>query len=42
MPHQMDFDHREPAAKACRLTSSRGMLSGQEDLEAELVKCDVV
>jgi len=42
MPHQMDFDHREPATKAFRLTSSRGMLSGQEDLAAELLKCDVV
>ena len=41
-PHQMDFDHREPIAKAFRLTSSRGMLSAQKDLTAELAKCDVV
>ena len=41
-PHQMDFDHRDPIAKAFRLTSSRGMLAAQKDLTAELVKCDVV
>ena len=41
-PHQMDFDHRESVAKAFRLTSGRGMLSAQEDLTAELAKCDVV
>ena len=42
MPHQMDFDHREPVAKAFRLTSSRAMLSAQRELDTEIAKCDVV
>ena len=42
LPHQMDFDHRDPATKAFNLTSSRGMLIARERLVAELAKCEVV
>ena len=41
-PHQMDFDHRDPANKSFRLTSSRAMLASEATLRQELEKCDVV
>ena len=41
-PHQMDFDHREPALKAFRLTSGRAMLKSRAALLDEARKCDVV
>ena len=41
-PHQMDFDHRDPAQKSFRLTSGAAMLASPARLEAEIRKCDVV
>ena len=41
-PFQMDFDHRDPAAKSFRLTSPTGLGSSRERLLAEVEKCDVV
>lgn len=41
-PHQMDFDHRDPSAKAFNLSSSRAMLAPRSELLAEFEKCDVV
>ena len=41
-PHQMDFDHREPAEKEFNLTSSRAMLVSRERLLLELAKCEIV
>jgi len=41
-PHQMDFDHRDPAGKLFRLTESRAMLMPRGRLMAEISKCDVV
>lgn len=41
-PHQMDFDHRDPAAKSFRLTSGAAMLASAQRLKAEIAKCDVV
>ena len=42
LAHQMDFDHREPSAKAFRLTSGRAMLASLSALAAEIKECDVV
>jgi hypothetical protein len=41
-PHQMDFDHREPAMKAFALMSGRAALKPRKVLLAEAAKCDVV
>lgn len=41
-PHQMDFDHRDPAAKSFTLMSGRASLKSRAVLEAEAAKCDVV
>ena len=41
-PHQMDFDHRNPAEKRFRLTESRAMLMSRRQLLAEVSKCDAV
>jgi formate-dependent nitrite reductase cytochrome c552 subunit len=41
-PHQMDFDHRDPSAKAFRVTAGRVMLMSTERVLAEVAKCDIV
>src|ERR1700674_3406118 len=41
-PHQMDFDHRNPADKLFRLTEGRAMLLSRARLFSEIGKCDVV
>jgi len=41
-PHQMDFDHRNPADRLFRVTEGRAMLMSRERLFAEVDKCDVV
>lgn len=41
-PHQMDFDHRDPAEKAFRLTAGAAMLKSRAVLHDEVRKCDVV
>lgn len=41
-PHQMDFDHRDPAAKSFGLTWSRAMLAPRQRLLDEIAKCDVI
>lgn len=42
LPHQMDFDHRDPSSKAFQVTSSRALLSARSRLLEEIAKCDVV
>lgn len=42
LPHQMDFDHRDPATKSFGLTWSRAMLAPRDRLLAEIAKCDIV
>ena len=42
LPHQMDFDHRDPAAKSFGLTWPRALLASRERLAEEIAKCDVV
>ena len=42
LPHQMDFDHRNPPDKLFRLTEGRAMLMSRERLLGEVTKCDVV
>jgi hypothetical protein len=41
-PHQMDFDHRDPARKSFRLTEGRVMLMPQSRVLSEVAKCDIV
>ncbi len=41
-PHQMDFDHRDPATKLFNLMTGRAMLMSTAKLRAEAEKCDVV
>ena len=41
-PHQMDFDHRDPATKLFQITDSEAMLMRRDRLLAEIAKCDVV
>lgn len=41
-PHQMDFDHRDPADKSFRLTEGRAMLMSRQRLLKETEKCDIV
>jgi hypothetical protein len=42
LPHQMDFDHRDPATKTFNICSGRAMLKSREVLLSEVAKCDVV
>jgi hypothetical protein len=42
LPHQMDFDHRDPSAKSFYINSGRASLKSREALLAEIAKCDVV
>ena len=42
LPHQMDFDHRDPSAKSFHLTGSRAMLASRTRLLPEIAKCDIV
>ena len=42
LPHQMDFDHRDPASKDFGITWSQAMLAPRSRLLQELAKCDVV
>ena len=41
-PHQMDFDHRDPATKSFNLMTGRAMLMSTARVMAEVAKCDVV
>jgi hypothetical protein len=41
-PHQMDFDHRDPATKTFWLSRSTALLARRDRLLAEIAKCDVV
>jgi hypothetical protein len=41
-PHQMDFDHRNPADKSLAMTSGAAMLASRPRLLLEVAKCDVV
>lgn len=41
-PHQMDFDHRDPATKRFRLTAGGSMLRPTTAILAEAALCDVV
>jgi formate-dependent nitrite reductase cytochrome c552 subunit len=41
-PHQMDFDHRNPAEKSFELTKGRAMLMATAKIMAEVAKCDIV
>jgi hypothetical protein len=38
----MDFDHRDPADKAFRVTEGRATLMSRARLLAEVGKCDIV
>lgn len=42
LPHQMDFDHRDPSEKLFNVTASKAMLAARERLAAEVLKCDIV
>ena len=41
-PHQMDFDHRDPPAKAFGLTTPTALGTSRERLLLEVAKCDVI
>jgi hypothetical protein len=41
-PNQMDFDHRDAASKAFRLTSGGAMLRPTSAILSEVAKCDIV
>lgn len=41
-PHQMDFDHRDPATKSFGLTWAEALLKSRAALAREIEKCDVV
>lgn len=41
-PHQMDFDHRDPAMKSFNVMAGRAMLMATSKVLAEVAKCDVV
>jgi hypothetical protein len=41
-PHQMDFDHRDPATKSFNVMSGRAMLMSTRKVLAEVAKCDIV
>ena len=41
LPHQMDFDHRDPSMKSFQVTD-KGLLKSRERLLAEIDKCDIV
>ena len=40
--HQMDFDHRDPSAKAFGLTTPTALGTSRERLLLEVAKCDVI
>ena len=42
LPHQMDFDHRDPSTKSFQLTDGRAQLAARSRLLEEIAKCDVV
>jgi len=42
LPHQMDFDHRDPDTKLFGITWSKALLAPRARLLAEIAKCDVV
>lgn len=42
LPHQMDFDHRDPDTKSFGVTWSKAMLAPRQRLLDEIAKCDVV
>jgi hypothetical protein len=41
-PHQMDFDHRDPASKSFALAAGRVLLMNERRVLDEVAKCDVV
>ena len=41
-PHQMDFDHRDPATKSFNVMTGRAMLMSTKKVLSEVAKCDVV
>lgn len=41
-PYQMDFDHRDPAAKSFNVMTGRAMLMSTAKLMLEVAKCDIV
>ncbi len=41
-PHQMDFDHRDPATKSFKLMTGRAMLMSTARVLAEVAKCDIL
>ena len=41
-PHQMDFDHRDPATKSFNVMTGRAMLMSTQKVLAEVAKCDIV
>ena len=41
-PQQMDFDHRDPSAKAFGLTTPTALGSSRDRLILEVAKCDVI
>ncbi len=41
-PHQMDFDHRDPATKLFNVMTGRAMLMSTAKVLAEVAKCDIV
>jgi hypothetical protein len=42
LPHQMDFDHRDPSTKSFQVTDSGALLAARSRLLEEIAKCDVV
>ena len=40
LPHQMDFDHRDPSTKSFQVTGP--LLKSRESLLVEIAKCDIV
>ena len=41
-PHQMDFDHRDPASKSFRVTAGGAMLMATRKVLDEVAKCDIL
>ena len=42
LPHQMDFDHRDPTTKLFQVTTAGALLTSRARLLAEIAKCDVI
>ncbi|HEX8024873.1 MAG TPA: hypothetical protein VF484_01585 [Candidatus Limnocylindrales bacterium] len=42
LPHQMDFDHRDPSKKSFDLADGTTLLRSEASVLAEVAKCDVV